>query len=798
MDRLTHDIRYALRAFVRQPVVTMTAIAALALGIGANTAVFSVVYGVLLKPLPYPEPEKLIYVHDEHTVRFASVSFEKYVALRDRNRTLDALGAVAPVGLTLTGRTEPEQVGASRVSADFFRAVRVEPMHGRWFTRDEDRPGGGGVIVLSHSLWTRRYGADPRIVGTSIAVDGRPRVVTGVMPPGFTYPGRTDAWVPLALVAEPKPQGNFLRLVGRTRAGVSIDQARADLDAITATFNREYGLKRSTIVWPLHDLIVFDNRRTLLILQGAVAFVLLIACANVANLLLARSVARRREIAIRTALGAGRVRIVRQLLTESVVLAAAGAAAGLVLSGWLLRLFKALAPASFPRANALEIDTGVLIFTAAVAVATGLVFGIAPAARGARSDPNDALRESATRGSSSAGGRGASRSLVVAEVALAVVLIAGAALMVKSLMRLQQQDTGFRAENVVTFELNLPEARYQSEPNVISAYERIVDEVRSVPGVRAVGGINHLPLVRFGFNGGVTIEGRPVERAERAPVVEFRVVTPDYFDTMGIPLRAGRHLDARDTAAARKVVVINDAMAKRLWGDKNPLGARIRPPFLDTGDDWYEVVGVVGDVRSWTLRTPPVPECYAPHAQAPARGLALAVRTGDAPAETVLPAIRRRIAGFDAALPLVRVQTLSTVVELAAGDSRLSSTLTAIFALLAALLATVGIYSVISYSVAQRDREIGIRVALGADRRRVMGLVLGEGLVLAGAGVALGTLGAIGLTRMLGTLLYEVSPTDPAVLFGTIVGVLLIALAAAYLPARRAMRVDPAVALRAE
>ena len=395
MDRLLQDLRYALRTFIRQPVVTVTAIAALALGIGANTAVFSAVYGVLLKPLPYPDPDALIYVHDSYpAVRFASVGFAKYVALRERSRTVDSLGAMAPIGLTLTGTgAEPEQVPGSRVSADLFRAMRVEPLHGRWFAAEEDQPGGAPVIVLGHALWTRRFGADPRIVGSAITVDGQARTVTGVMPPGFTYPGRTEAWVPLALSETTAGTGNFLRLVGRVRSGTSIEQARADLETVTTTFNEERGLTRGILVWPLHEILVDTNRRTLLVLQGAVAFVLLIACANVANLLLARSVARRRELAIRTALGAARWRIVRQLLTESVLLAIAGAGTGLVLAGWLLRLFKALAPATFPRADVTADRYRRSRVHVAVAVVTGLLFGVAPARRGSRTDPNDALRE---------------------------------------------------------------------------------------------------------------------------------------------------------------------------------------------------------------------------------------------------------------------------------------------------------------------------------------------------------------------------------------------------------------------
>ena len=797
MEQLIQDLRYGLRTFIRQPGFALTAVLALALGIGANTAVFSVVYAVLLKPLPYPDPTALIYAHDTYpAVTFASVSAAKYIALRERNRTLDSLGAQAPGSVTLTGRGEPEQVPASRWTADLFRVYRIDPALGRWFSAEEDAPNAGPVIVLSHSLWRRRFGGDPKIIGQSITANGVATTVVGVMPQDFGPSAATQAWIPLGFGNAPAPGGNFLRLTGRVKPGVSVDQVQQDLSAVSAAFNRENGLQRDVKVWPLHEIMVTDNKRTLLVLQGAVVFVLLVACANVANLLLARSVGRERELAIRAAIGAGRGRLVRQLLTESLLLSVLGAAVGIILASWLLRLFIAMAPAGFPRIATVGIDTGVLTFTLIVAVATGLIFGVAPARRGFRTDPNDSLRDTGARGATSGGSRGASRLLVIAEVAVALVLVIGAGLMVKSLLNLQAERTGFRSDGLLTFELNLPAARYQ-QSNTIGFYQRALDEIRAVPGVQSAGAINYLPLANFGFNGTFTIEGRPPFPTDTAPVVEFRAVTPGYFGTMGIPLVRGQDFSERDTAGARAVVIINQTMADRYWANQNPIGARVLLGY-DSGSVWREIVGVVGDVRSWRVNTPPVPESYVPHPQAPSAGMGVAVRLDGVSPSIVLPAIRQRMAALDSALPLVRVRPMAEIVSASTGETRLSSVLTTVFALVAALLASMGIYSLIAYSVAQRSREIGIRVALGADRSSVVRMVVGEGLMLAAVGLVAGVAGAFLLTRALRTLLYEVSPTDPGVLLLTCGGVLIVAALASVVPAVRALRVDPAVALRAE
>jgi putative ABC transport system permease protein len=790
MDALLSDIRYGFRTFVREPAVALTAILALALGIGANTAVFSVVYAVLLKPLPYPQPEQLIYAHDTYpAVTFASVGFLKLQALQQRNRTLVSLAGSTPVGLTFTGSGDAEQVNATRVSTKYFAVFGVSPLHGRWFSDDENEPGRDGVVMLSYGLWLRRFAGDAAIVGQVVTVDGVPRIVVGVMPQGFQ--SATAAWVPLGLNAANAPPSNFMRLSGRMRPGVTVDQVQQDLGRVSAEFNTETNQQRDVKVWTLHEIGVTNNRRMLLVLQGTVVFVLLVACANVANLLLARSVTRQKELAIRAAVGAGRGRLVRQLLTESVLLSVVGGASGVLLAGWLLRVFVAIAPAGFPRVQSIAIDTQVLTFTVVVATLTGLLFGLAPARQGFRTNPNDSLRDAGARGASAGGTRGASRVLVIAEVALALVLVVGAGLLVKSLLHLQNTDPGFEAGGLLTFEMNLPRARYPDNTPA-EFYRRFLDEVRSVPGVQSAAAINWAPLVNFGFNGPFSIVGQPPFDPARAPVTEYRVVAPGYFATMNIPVKRGAEFTDRHTPSTPPVVLINETMANRYFDGKDPVGARMQ---LDVV---REVIGVVGDVRSWDVSRPPVPEVFTPHAQTPSAGMSIVARLGDMQPETVLPSVRDRLGRMDSGIAIVRPRLMQAVIDSSNGGTRTNSILTSVFALLAALLASVGVYSLIAYSVVQRTRELGIRIALGAGRPSVIRLIVGEGLMLGGAGIVLGLIGSFGLTRTLGTMLYEVSPTDPAVLALTCAVVLVVAVLASLIPALRAVHVDPMVALRAE
>jgi putative ABC transport system permease protein len=797
MEKLLQDVRYGCRGFLRQPGFSLTAILALALGIGANTAVFSVVYAVLLKPLPYPQPEALVLVHDTYpAVPSASVSFAKLVALRQQTRTLSALGGFAPAGLTLTGGSEPEQIAATRVSADFFKALNVAPLHGRWFTDEEDTPNGPKAIVLSYGLWQRRFGGDPAVLNTAIPVDGVPRTIVGIMPDGRLYPTTTQAWIPLQLPVAAPPGGNFMRLLGRKRPGVTMEQATGDLRAASDAFNKQNGFQRDVKVWELHDAIVTNNRRMLLILQGTVAFVLLVACANVANLLLARSVSRQRELAVRSALGAGRGRIFRQVLTESVMLSVVSGTVGVLLAMWLLRLFVSLSPASFPRVQAIAIDTGVLGFTLLVAMATGILFGLAPARQGFRTDPNDSLKDTGTRGATG-GSRRTGQVLVAAEIALALVLVIGAGLMVKSLLRLQQEAPGYDVSGLMTFNLNLPQAKYpNTEPR--DFYRRLLEEIRSVPGVLSAAAINFAPMTNFGFNGSFTVVGQPAFEQGKAPVTEYRFVSPGYFGTMAIPVLRGSDFAERNNETDRPVVIINDTMARTYFGGADPIGQQMQLG-TDPAKVTREVVGVVADVRDAALAAGPVPEVFIPHAQVPLNAMAVMVRTSrEMRMDAVLPSIRERVRALDADVAMIRPQMLQTAIDATAGSTRLISVLTSVFAFVAALLASVGVYSLIAYSVAQRTREIGIRTALGANRTAVVRLIVGEGLTLATVGILIGLTGAYFLTQTLQTLLYEVRPTDPVVLLATCTGVFGVVLIASIVPAVRALRVDPMIALRAE
>jgi putative ABC transport system permease protein len=799
-----HDLRHAWRSFLRAPAFTATAVLTLALGIGANTAIFSVVYAVLLKPLPFPDPGALVYMHDTDPVTpVASVSWEKFVALRDGGAALSSMAAMASGSLTLTRRGEPQRLQVLRVSGDFFSVLGVAPLAGRVITRSDDASNRHPVIVLGYGLWQSAFGGSPAILGQDIVTDGVPRTVIGIMPQDFAAPGRGDAWVALALPAD-GTNLNFLRMIGRMRPGVTTTQVTSDLGAVSARFNLVHGkLSRTVRVYRLQDFLTQNNSKILLVLQGAVLLVLLVACANVANMLLARSVSRRRELAIRTAIGAGPWRILRQLLTESVLLAAGGGLAGVLLAGWLVRMVLALAPAGFIGIQQVAIDRQVLLFTAGVAVATGLLFGLAPARRGFRLDANDGLRDAAARGAS-VGWRGSSRGLVVAEIGLAIVLVAGAGLMVKSLQRLQAEDAGFRPDGLLTFQIDLPTARYD-EAAARRAIGRIADAVRGVPGVTAAGAVNFMPLIQFGYSGDFRIEGQPVSGpVDRGPITEFRMITPGYFRAMRIPLLAGSEFSEQDTAGSRLVAIINDTMARKFFPGRNPVGTRIHLG-IDEDDVFRDIVGVVGSVRSNTLAGSPVVESYIPHAQTPPTGTGLtpassmtfAARTDLDPA-AVLPAIRARLAAIDADLPLVRPRMMTEVVAASAGAARLSSTLASTFALLAALLAGVGVYSLVAYSIAQRTREIGIRIALGARPASVLRLMLAEGLWMAGGGVALGLVGTVALAGTLRSLLFEVSPVDPVVLAVTCAALLVLTIGASFVPARRVMRVDPAVALRAE
>ncbi len=797
MHTLWQDLRFGTRAIRRSPGFAALAVAALALGIGANTAVFSAVHAVLLEPLPFRDPSRLVMVFDvQPEVPQAPASMPIYVDWRDQNQVMDSVGGFTGRGTVLTGDGDPVRLRAGVITATLMPVLGVRPLVGRWFTPEEDQPGGPKAVILSYTTWQTRFGGDPSIVGKTITLDGQPRPVVGVMPPGFDYPGRSEVWLPLARAVDESQRGShFLFVVGRLKPNVTFAQGKSEMEALGRRLSELRHHPHGTTIAPLADLLVGNTERPLLVLLGAVAFVLLIACVNVANLLLARAVSRERELAIRTALGARRLRIVRQLLTESLLLALAGGAVGVGLAAWLIRLFVALAPPGYPRLAEIGLDPTVLGFALGASVLTGVIFGLVPAFHAAATNPNAALREGGGRTSAGRRARRVSRVLVASEVALALVLVAGAGLMAKSLTRLQEQRTGIRVDHLLTFRLDLTAARYKEDEPVRAFFHDLLGRLRAMPDVRSAGAIQLLPLDNWGWNGVPHIEGHAPWPQGQEPLAEYRVVTTDYFKTMGVTLLRGRTFTDRDTAAATQVVMINEAAVKRFFPDGDPIGHRLQGGFAD---DWAEIVGVVSNVRQATLDRAPLAEVYFPHAQAPYTGMNVVLRTSAQDPLVLVPRVRQVVGQLDPDLPITNLRTMAQIVGESTRQPRLSSTLIGLFAVLAALLAVVGIYGVMSYSVGQRTREFGIRLAMGAEGRSILGLVLLEGLWLAAAGLVVGLLAAVGLTRVLASELYQVSATDPWVLGSAAAAVLAVAIAASYLPARRALKVDPMVALRAE
>ena len=791
METVIQDLRFALRLFVRSPWFAVLAIVALALGIGANTAVFSVVDGVLLKPFPFPDPDRVVSVFD--TQPFCPkcpASFPKYVDWRDQNTVFDVVGGWASRSPVLTGKGIPERIRSAAVTATFFRVFQIQPIVGRWFSDDEDKPGGAPVAILSYGFWQERFAADRNVSGQTIALDGVTRTIVGVMPPEFTMT-RAQVWTPLAYAVDQNfRDSHFMPVVARLKPGVTVAQAQREMIALGKRLAKQYPTNHGIDVQSYRDLVLGDTGHSLLVLLGSVAFVLLIACANVANLLLARAAGRQREITIRTALGAGRLRLARQLLTESVLLALAGGALGVTFAYWGVRTFVSMAPANFPRIAAVRVDGGVLLFTLAIAVATGLVFGLAPAIHAMRRHPGDALKQDDVRSGGGRGVRRISSALVVAEIALSLVLLIGAALMVKSLLKLEHQDAGFSIERLLTFDVSLPDSRYPDDAHRTAFFDAALPRIPRVPGVQRAGAISALPLGVGGSNGDFKIEGRQWPDG-KSPLVEKRLVRGDYFETMGIRLLSGRLLNERDDARAAKVVLVNDTFAKRFFPGADAVGKRIT--FF--GDGFVEIVGVVSSVRSSALALTPPIEAYGSDRQNPVSGLTVVVRTAAEPT-LVTSAIRQEVAAVDPLEPIAAVSTMEEIVRASTAQPRLLSTLTAIFALLAALLAAVGTYGIMAYSVSQQRREIGIRMAMGADPAAVVRVVLRHGVKLIAAGVIIGAAGAFALTGVLTSMLYEVKPTDPAVFGATCAGVALVTLAACYLPARAATRVDPMVVLR--
>jgi predicted permease len=801
------DLRYAGRIQLKNLGFTLVAVIALALGIGANTAIFSVVNSVLLRPLPYKDPEQLVMVWEDAS-KFGyprdTPAAANYVDWRDQNTVFEGMAAIADESFNLTGAGEPERLEGRRVSANLFPLLGVDAHIGRTFTSGEDQPGSNKVTLLSYALWQRRFGGDNSIVGKPVNLNGEIYTVVGVMPARFEFPTSDDQlWVPIALTSEDAANRNrhYLQVLARLKTGVSLQQAQTEMHTIAARLQQQYPDSNTDLgaaVTSLHEHLVGDMRPALLILLGAVGLVLLIACANVANLLLARAAVRQKEIAVRVALGARRGRLIRQFLTESVLLSTIGGVIGLGIAYGGLVLLKSFIPENISQAGQISLDPKVLGFTFLISLATGLIFGLAPAIQAARFNQTETLKEGGRDSATGSSGKRVRGLLVMAEVAVSLVLLIGAGLLINSFLRLRNVDPGFRADNLLTMRVVLPEPKYEDFERRTAFYSELVQRVQSVAGVKSAAVTTNLPLYRQGNSIGVTVEGQPPLPPGQKNIVVTRIISPGYFDTMSIPLLKGRQFTDQDTVTTPGVVVINETMARRYWPGEDAIGKRIGAGTVERPEDWIQVIGVVKDVHQFELTADPRPQMYLPYRQmgffAPED---LVVKTEVDPA-SLAATVRKTVWEVDKDQPVSNIRTMEEILLDSIARQRFSMLLLAIFAGVALILAAVGIYGVMSYSVAQRTHEIGIRMALGAQTSAVLKLAVGYGLKLVVAGIIIGLIAAFALTRVMATLLFGVTATDPTTF--TLISLLLICVAAiaSYIPARRATKVDPIIALRYE
>ena len=807
------DIRYAFRMLLKRPSFTVIVVLTLALGIGANTTIFSAIDAVLLNPLPYKDPERLMVVWETNKQLGPEMwdrneaAIGNFLDWRSRNQSFDQLGALFDTDMNLTGVGEPQRIKSVVATTNFFQVLGVQPMLGRSFSPESETPGSPFTAIISHELWQRQFGSDPGLINKSLTLNGHQVEVIGVMPPGFElqFPisVHVDMWVPFVIdVADPDyhdRRNNFLYTVGRLKQGVSQEQAQAEMKLIASQLQQQYpetNADRGVRVVSLHKQVVGNVESYLYMLFAAVGFLLLIACANVAGLLLARVTARQREVAVRMALGASRWRLIRQLLTESVIFSALSGALGLLLAYGGVKLLVALTPSEVPRLHEIGLHVPVFLWTLAISVVTGLLFGLAPALQASRPDVNAALKESSGRNPGSIQGSGLRNLLVVSEVAVALLLLVGAGLMTKSFLRLQQVDPGFDATNVVSMNIALPTSKYR-EQQLNIFYDQLFERIRNLPGVKSVGGINPLPLGGTNISLSVLVEGAPAVALTDRPSVGVRVVTPGYFQTMSIPILKGRPFTEQDRDNTPNVILVNEALASRFWPNQDAVGKR-----LDFEEDsgkqvWREIVGVVGNVKHKALATEVMPEAYFPYKQGPENFMGLVVRTASDPV-SMIPAIRNQVLSIDKDQPVSDIMTMEQRLAKSVASSRFVMLLLGSFSVLALGLAAVGIYGVMSYLVTQRTQEIGVRMALGAQKRDVLKLVVRRGMVLAIVGTVIGLIASLALTRLMRSLLFEVTPTDWLTFVITSVVLLTVALLACYIPARRATKVDPLVALRYE
>jgi putative ABC transport system permease protein len=798
---LTQDLRFAARMLRKKPGFTLTAVAVLALTIGATTAIFSIVEDVLLRPLPFDEPERIVRVHETSPRGKVTVSPPNFVDWQAQNRTFSAMAAYDERAVTLFDGASPERIDAAVTGPDLFAVLGVPPLLGRTFTAEEARPDGPRVVVISHGLWQRRFGGDRRVLSASLTIDAERYAVIGVMPRGFSFPDGYDVWLPLAFTPSelrPTQRGaHYVEVIGRLQPGVSREQAEADVSAIEQQIARTNAPVQGYGIWlePVFDAMVGEYRRPLWTLLGAVLCVLLIGCANISNLLLARASTRRTEMSVRAALGAGRWRIVRQLLAESTLLSIAGGATGLLLAVWSSEALTTLLPADVPRGPSVALDTRVLLFATAVSVLAGVLFGMAPALDAARGDLATSLKEARRDGGAQAGTRLRS-TLVAVEVALAVMLLAGAGLALRSFDRLSRIDPGYDASGTLVADVVLPVASYPDDGSIVRFYERYIEALGAQAGVIAAGAVAIPPLARGGFGGTFTLIGKPEPQEE--PRMQVRAATPGYLETVRVPLRRGRLLTSADRAGAPPVAVITEAAARKYWPGENPIGQRIRLHVsTSTREVEREIVGVVGDVRAGRIETAPAPMVYVPQAQYVFEFMTVFVRTSGDPM-ALAPAMRSQLAALDPQIAAGRIRRGDALVEQAIAQPRFRMILLVAFAATALVLAALGLYGVMAFAVSRRRNEIGLRIALGAERGEVIGLVLRQGMLPVAAGLAVGLAGALAATRLMRTLLFGIDPYDVPTFAAVVLLLPAVAALACYLPARRAAMVDPLVALRTD
>jgi predicted permease len=812
METLFRELRYGLRGLLKQPGFTAISVVTLALGIGANTAMFSVINAVLLRPLPYHEPDRLVTIWEESPQRGLYQLPVSFANLRDwieQTQTFEQISAYTFTNLNLTGVGEPTRLGTVRASANLFSLVGATPQLGRPFLPEEDKENAGHVVILGHALWQSRFGSDAGIVGRSLTLNNQSYTVVGVMPAGFQFPvgfgylGRVlndpiDVYVPLAASGRELARGHFsFFAIGRLRHDKTIEQARADMTTIERRLEQQYpdgnnGIGVSLV--PTQEQTVKEIRPALLVLLGAVAFLLLIACANIANLLLARAASRQKEMAIRASLGASRLRVLRLLLTESLMLSLAGGGVGFLLAIWGTEALRSLVPENIPRLNEVGIDARVFAFTLLVSIVTGVVFGFVPALHAANPDLNESLKEGSRGSTGGVAGKRTRSILVVAEVALSLVLLIGAGLMIKSFLRLQQMNLGFNPNNTLTVDVSLPSSTYAEENQQVAFFQEALERFRSLPGVQAAGATTGLPLTVELKGSDFRIEGHPEPEAGKEMIINTRSVSPDYFRTLGIGLIKGRDFSDRDKGDAPAVAIINNDLARIYFQGEDPIGKRIT---FDDRQSWMSIVGIIQDVKQLGLDSTAKPEVYFPYSQVAASEMSLVVRTSADPL-SLAASVKSQIRMIDRNLPIDSPRTMQQLLAESISGRRFNMLLLTVFAVVALVLAIVGIYGVMSYAVTQRTHEIGIRVAVGAQPRDVYLLVLGQGMMLAVLGVAFGLAGAFALTRLMTTMLFGVEATDPATFVSIAVLLTGVTLAACYIPGRRASRVDPLIALRHE